>query len=168
MLHCAIRCSFSLLSFFMSDYLGMSAIYNVRPCVPVWTCSLVRLFVYFVCLFYLFICLPVEAGMCSDGCSEFVCYYNNNNVFLFNPRGDQEKSSVPIKKIITSLIFVITIWIMHHFNAKRMLCYNKIIEQTKVMGIFVFEIVLKKSKINKHFILLPDNDGTDEKTSPFR
>ena len=49
----------------------------------------------------------------------------------------------------------------HNLNAKvLMLYYNKIIisvEQMKIMGIF--EIELKKSKINKHFILLPDNDG---------
>ena len=37
----------------------------------------------------------------------------------------------------------------------------------KIMGIFVFEIKLKKSKINKHFILLPDNNGVDEYTLPF-
>ena len=52
-----------------------------------------------------------------------------------------------------------------------MLYYNKIlisVEQTKIMGIFVFEIELKKSKINKHFILLPDTDGMDEYTSPFK
>jgi len=34
------------------------------------------------------------------------------------------------------------------------------------MGIFLFEIEQKKTKTNKHFILLPDNDGTDEYTSP--
>ena len=41
---------------------------------------------------------------------------------------------------------------MHHFNAKRLLYYNKIIvyvEQMKIMRIFVFEIELKKIK-NKH------------------
>ena len=60
---------------------------------------------------------------------------------------------------------------MHHFNGKRMLYYNKIIisvEQRKIMGLVVFEIVLIKSKINKHFILPPDNDGVDEYTAPFR
>ena len=36
------------------------------------------------------------------------------------------------------------------------------------MGISVFEVELKQSKINKHFNLLPDTDGTDEHTSPFR
>ena len=59
---------------------------------------------------------------------------------------------------------------MHNFNAKRMLYYNKIIisvEQMKIMGICVFEIELKKSKINKRFIMLPDNDGMDEYMSPF-
>ena len=58
---------------------------------------------------------------------------------------------------------------MHHFNAKRLLYYNKIIisvEQMKIMQIFVFEIELKK--INTHFILLPENDRVDEYTSPFR
>ena len=41
---------------------------------------------------------------------------------------------------------------MHHFNAKRLLYYNKIIiyvEQMKIMRIFVFEIELKNKK-NKH------------------
>jgi len=41
---------------------------------------------------------------------------------------------------------------MHHFNAKRLLYYNKIIisvEQMKIMGIFVYEIEVKKIK-NKH------------------
>ena len=55
---------------------------------------------------------------------------------------------------------------MHHFNAKRMLYYNKSIisiEQTKIMGYFYLK--LKKSKINKY---LPDNDGVEEFTSPFR
>ena len=35
---------------------------------------------------------------------------------------------------------------MHHFNANRMLYYNKImisVEQMKIMGIFVFDIELK-------------------------
>ena len=57
---------------------------------------------------------------------------------------------------------------MHHFNAKRLLYYNKIIiyvEQMKIMRIFVFEIELKK---NTHFILLPENDRADECTSSFR
>ena len=55
------------------------------------------------------------------------------------------------RKIITSLILVIKIW-MKPFNAKRLLYYNKIIiyvEQMKIMWIFVFEIELKKIK-NKH------------------
>ena len=58
---------------------------------------------------------------------------------------------------------------MHHFNANRLLYYNKMIisvEQMKIMRIFVFEIELKK--INTHFILLPENDRVDEYTSPFR
>jgi len=44
--------------------------------------------------------------------------------------------------------------------------YSKIIisiEQTKIIGIFLSEIELKK----KHFILLPDNDGMDEYTLQF-
>ena len=60
---------------------------------------------------------------------------------------------------------------VHHFNAKRMLYYNKIvmyIQQMKTMGIFLFEIELNKYKIDKHFILLPDNDGVDEYTLPFK
>ena len=60
---------------------------------------------------------------------------------------------------------------MHHFNAKRLLYYNKIIisvEQMKIMRIFVFEIELKSQKQNTHFILLPENDRVDEYTSPFR
>ena len=54
---------------------------------------------------------------------------------------------------------------MCHFTAKRMF-YSKIIisiEQTKIIGIFLSEIELKK----KHFILLPDNDGMDEYTLQF-
>ena len=63
---------------------------------------------------------------------------------------------------------------MHQFNAKRMLYYNKIIisvDHMKIMAIFVSEIELKQSKINKHFILLPrlpDNDGMNEYTLPVR
>ena len=56
---------------------------------------------------------------------------------------------------------------MHHFNPTRMLHYNAIItsvELIKFMGIFVFEL----KKINKHFILLPENDGVEEYISPFR
>ena len=54
-----------------------------------------------------------------------------------------------------------TIWMVLHFNAKGMLYYKKIIsvEQTKVMGILLSEMELKKSKINKAFIQLPDNDN---------
>ena len=58
-----------------------------------------------------------------------------------------------------------------HFNATRMLYYNKIVifvELTQIMGIFVSEIELIKWKINKHFIQLPANDGVDEYTSLFR
>ena len=46
---------------------------------------------------------------------------------------------------------------MHHFNAQGMPYYNKIIiyrTNEKNMGIFLSEIELK-TKINKHFILLP-------------
>ena len=39
--------------------------------------------------------------------------------------------------------------------------YN-IYRTNKNHGIFVFEIELKKSNINKHFIMLPDNNGMKE------
>ena len=57
------------------------------------------------------------------------------------------------------------ICMMQHFNGKGMFYYNKMIiskEQKKIMGVFLSEIELKQSKINKHFILLPDNDGLDD------
>ena len=43
---------------------------------------------------------------------------------------------------------------VHHFNAKRLLYYNKIIiyvKQMKIMKIFVFEIELKKLKNKNPF-----------------
>ena len=60
---------------------------------------------------------------------------------------------------------------MCHFDAKRMPYYHNIIiyvEQTKIVRIFLSESELKTSKINKHFFLLPYNDGMDEYNSPFR
>ena len=55
---------------------------------------------------------------------------------------------------------------MHNFNATRMLYYNnKLISVEKKSWGYLY---LKKSKISKHFILLPDNYGVEEYTSPFR
>ena len=42
------------------------------------------------------------------------------------------------------------------------------VEQMNIMGIFVSETELNKSKIIKHFILMPDSDGKDNYASPFR
>ena len=61
-----------------------------------------------------------------------------------NPRGDQEKSSVAYYSYKNHNFANIGYKNMNdNFNAKIMLYYNKIItsvEQTKIMGIFLFEI----------------------------
>ena len=41
-----------------------------------------------------------------------------------------------------------------HFNANKIVSSIDIIEETKIMGIFLSET----ENINKHFILLPNND----------
>ena len=48
-----------------------------------------------------------------------------------------------------------------------MLYYNKIIISVEKNKNYR-DICIKKSKINKHFIMLPDNDGVEEYTLLFR
>ena len=64
-------------------------------------------------------------------------------LMVLNPAGDQEKSSVAYCSMTNHNFANIGHKNMNdHFNAKRLLYYNKIIiyvEQMKIMGIFVFE-----------------------------
>jgi len=60
---------------------------------------------------------------------------------------------------------------MHHLNAKEMLYYKKLLyinyiySMLKSCGYFYLKL---NHKINKRFILLPDNDSVDVYTSPFK